>query len=122
MCNLIVVDYNEQARKHLYILMYILICAVRRSPDAMSEVLGNNNTRLLDRLIVTVTLCFTITRQRDVESHSQHCSTSSHDIPVTSSPFVAMGTDTLLVSVTRAPSTAATWAPFKVVTKVCTFP
>lgn len=65
-------------------------------------------------------LCFAVIRQRDVESHSQHCSISSHDIPVTLTlPSVAMGTDTLLVSVTRAPSTAATWAPFKVVTKVC---
>ena len=87
----------------------------------MSEVLVNNNNRLLGRLMVTMSL-FIITRQQDVESHSQHCSTSSHDIPVTSSPFISMGTDTLLVSVTRAPSSAATWAPFKVVTKVCTFP
>ena len=68
-------------------------------------------------------LCFAVNRQRDVESHSHHCSTSSHDIPVTLTlPSVAMGTDILLVSVTRAPSTAATWAPFKVVTKVCRFP
>lgn len=67
-------------------------------------------------------MCFTVTRQRDVESHSQHCSTSSHDTPITLSlPSVAMGTDALLVSVTRAPSSAATWAPFKIVTKVSTY-
>ena len=61
------------------------------------------------------TMCvFAVTRQRDVEGHSQQCSTSSHDRTMTSS----MTTDTLLVSVTRTPSAAATWAPFKVITKV----
>lgn len=97
---------------------------MNRSADAMPEVLVNNNNRLLDELIVAMSLCFAVIRQRDVGSHSQHCSTSSHDIPPASVslPSVAMGTDTLLVSVTRAPSTAATWAPFKVVTKVCTVP
>ncbi|XP_065919973.1 uncharacterized protein [Dysidea avara] len=59
------------------------------------------------------TLCGDNVRQRDVEGHSQQCSTSSHDRTMTSS----MTTDTLLVSVTRTPSAAATWAPFKVITK-----
>ena len=91
------------------------MCPLYRSADTLPEV---NNERLLDHMMVYVTLCFTI-RQRDVETHSKHCSTSSHDVPVTLPiPSVAMGTDTLLVSVTRATSTAATWAPFKVVTKV----
>jgi len=57
---------------------------------------------------------FAVVRQRDAESHSQQCSTRPHDRTMTSS----ITTDTLLVSVTRTPSAASTWAPFKVITKV----
>jgi len=65
------------------------------------------------------TICvFVVSRQRDVESHSQQCSTAPHDRTMTSS---TMTTETLLVSVTRTPSATSTWAPFKVITKVSGF-